>query len=91
MLRQDDGEPLGAPGPDHALDPAGIDPEHIVVEEEDGAEGLALGTGGYLSDHRGVGQEGVDLGGAHFVRVPLLVEEDEAAAPVVVGVFVVRA
>ena len=34
-----------------------------------------------------VGEKGVDLGGAHVVRMALIVKNDKAAGPIYVGFF----
>jgi hypothetical protein len=61
--------------------------EDFAVEEENGAEGLILGGGGDVPFHGQMGQEGLDFGGAHLGGVALVVEEEEAAHPVQVGLF----
>jgi len=40
-----------------------------------------------LAFHRQVPEKGVDFDGAHFQRVPFVVEDNEALGPIVVGVF----
>jgi hypothetical protein len=69
--------------------------EDFAVEEEEGGEGLVLGGGGDVSFHGEVGEEGLDpspgsgrrFGGTHLGGVAFVVEEDEAAHPVHVGLF----
>jgi hypothetical protein len=87
VTRQDHWQPLWAGGPHHAGDAAGIDLEDFLVQEEDGTEGLVLGRGADVALDGQVRQEAVDLGRAHLQRVPIAVEEDEAAHPGNVGLL----
>jgi hypothetical protein len=59
--------------------------EDFFIEEDEGAEGLVLRGGSNFALGGEVGDEGFDFGIAHFIGVALVVEEDEAAAPVYVG------
>jgi hypothetical protein len=59
--------------------------EHIAVEEKEGAERLILGRGGDAAVRGQVREELADLIRPHLFRVALVVEEDEALAPVDVG------
>ena len=61
--------------------------KNFAVEEEDGAEGLVLGGCGDVSFDGEVGDEGMDLGCAHFFRVFFVMKEYIAADPVYVGFF----
>jgi len=66
--------------------------EDVVVEEENGAEGLVLGGGGYIAVDGQVGEEGFDVGRSHVAGMDVLagvffVEEDEAFDPADVGLF----
>ena len=56
-------------------------PQDVPVEEEEGAQCLVLGRGRHVLADREVREKGVDLGLAHFVRMPLAVEQDEALHP----------
>ena len=76
--------PLGA---NRALDASRLDLEHLLVKEEQGAEGLVLRRGRDLPFDSQVREEGVDLGRAHLPRMTLVVEEDEALDPSGVGVL----
>lgn len=66
---------LGAEGVDGLLDGLA---EHLTIEEEDGLEGLILCAGGHVLLDGQVGEERLDLGGAHLGGVALVVEADEA-------------
>lgn len=91
VTRQDDRQPLGTARPHRAGDAAGIDLKELLVPEEDGTKGLVLGRGADLAFNGQVRQEMVDLGCPHLQRVPLAVEEDEAAHPGDVGLLGARA
>jgi hypothetical protein len=86
VASEDDRQPLGPVRPDDfqlVERPA----EHLLVEEQQGAEGLGLGGGGHPAVDRQVGQEGVDLRLGHLPGVADAVEQDEPPGPVVVGVL----
>jgi hypothetical protein len=83
---EDGGEALGPFGRGEE-DGVNLFVEDFAVEEKNGAEGLVLGGGGDVPFHGQVGQEGLDFGGAHLGGVAFVVEEDEAAHPVHVGLF----
>ena len=55
--------------------------EDVAVEEEERRERLVLGRGGDAGMGREVREESVDLPLAHLGRMPLAVEQDEAADP----------
>jgi hypothetical protein len=59
----------------------------VPVEEEERREGLVLGGGRDAAVRRERGQEGVDLGFAHFVGMPFAVEDDEPPDPADVRLF----
>ena len=80
------GQALGLAGADQVVDPRGVELEDLAVEEEDGAEGLALGGGGDSSADGEVGEEGVDLVGGELPGVAAG-EGEEAADPGEVGLF----
>lgn len=61
--------------------------KYFAVKEEEGGEGLVLGRGGNIALGCQVGEESLDFRGAHFGRMALVVEKDEAADPVYVGFF----
>jgi hypothetical protein len=81
LPRQHDRQPLGANGPHHAGDAAGVDFQHLLVEEEQSTEGLVLGRGTDTADDGQVGQEGVDLGRPHLQGVAFVVEQNEPLDP----------
>ncbi len=83
---EDGGEALGPFGRGEK-DGVNLFVEAFPGEEEDGAEGLVLGRCGDVPLHDQVGQEGLDFWGAHLGRVAFIVEEDEAAHLVHVGLF----
>jgi len=62
-----------------------FDAQDVVVEEEDGGEGLVLGGGGDVFVNGEVGEEGFDFGRVHFGGVAFVVKEDEAFYPGDVG------
>jgi len=61
--------------------------EDIPVEEEHSAERLVLGGGGHLPDDGQVGKEIPEFACAYIFRVAFVVEQDEVANPVDVGLF----
>lgn len=83
---EDGGEAFGSFGRGEE-DGVNLFVEDLAVEEEDCAEGLVLGGGGDISFHSEVGQEGLDFWGTHIGGMAFVVEEDEAAHPVHVGLF----
>ena len=80
--RQHDGEVQGPLGPDDVVEPRKLDAEHLVVEKEQGAQGLVLGGGRDLVVNGERRQERGDLGGAHLGRVALAVKDDVPLDPV---------
>jgi len=61
--------------------------QDFPVEEEDGAEGLALGGGGDVAFDSQMGEEGDDFGRAQVFGVAFVMEEDEAFDPIHIGFF----
>ena len=61
--------------------------QHVVVHEQDGAEGLVLGGGADVSVDGQVGEELFDFGYAHLGGMAFMVEEDKAFAPLHVRLF----
>jgi hypothetical protein len=59
----------------------------MLVEEEQGAEGLVLRRGGDVAVDGQIGEEVVDFRFTHFDGMALAVEQDVAFGPVVVRVF----
>ena len=64
-----------------------MDLQDLLLEKQQGREGLVLGGGADVAVDGQVGQELVDLGGPHRGRVADAVEEDEAPDPADVGVL----
>jgi hypothetical protein len=61
--------------------------EDAAVQEEHGAEGLVLRRRRRVPLHREMVEEGGDVGPAELARVPALVEGDEGADPVELGLL----
>lgn len=61
--------------------------EHIPVKEEDTAEGLILGRGGYFLVDGKMGQESFNFGRAHVLGVALFVKEYVTLDPVDIGIL----
>ena len=76
VARQDDGEVLGALGPDHVLQPGQVLVQDVTVEEQEGVQRLVLGGRGHLALDGQGSEEARDLGGAHLRGMALAVEED---------------
>jgi hypothetical protein len=87
VLGEDGGEVVGASCADGLGGGLEIAVEDIAIQEEQGAEGLVLGGSGDVLVGGEVREEGFDLGRVHILRVPLVVEQDEAPDPVKVGLL----
>ncbi len=88
---EDDGE-LGRPThPLNAGDEVEFPIQHLLVEEKQGAEGLILRGGGDALLDGEMAEKGGDLFFAHLRGVALLVEEDEAADPIEIGLLGAKA
>src|SRR4051812_24849878 len=61
--------------------------ENAVAEEDEGAQCLILGRSRDASLHGEVVQEGSGFGGGHLSGVATVIEADEGADPVDVGLF----
>jgi hypothetical protein len=84
---EDGREALGFTGA-QGLDRLGDFPsEDRAIEEEDGLEGLILGSGSDVFVDSQVGEEGFDFLSAHFLGVAFAVEEDETADPIHIGLL----
>jgi hypothetical protein len=79
--REHDGEPRGALRAHDDVQPRQIDLQHLLVEEQEGAQGLVLGRGSDLPIDRDRGEELRDVRGTHLGGVALVVEDDEAPDP----------
>ncbi len=84
---QHDGEFGGNLGAGEVAERAGIDVEDVLVEEDDGVEGLVLGGGSDVALDSEVGEEGAYVGGAEVLGVAPAVEMDVAPEPGEVGLF----
>ena len=87
FLREDGGQALGALGEGEVQGWGEFPLEDVAVEEEKGAEGLVLGRSGDVLVGGEVGEEGFNFRCAHLSRVAFVVEEDEPADPLDVGLF----
>jgi hypothetical protein len=63
------------------LEPRQFEFEYLLVQEQQGGQGLVLRRRRDFPHDRKVRQEGLDFRRAHLPRMPLLVEEDVAADP----------
>ena len=79
--REYHGEPHGALRAHDAVQPRQIDLQHLLVEEQEGAQGLVLGRGGDLPIDRERREELRDFRGAHLGGGALVVEDDETPDP----------
>jgi hypothetical protein len=61
--------------------------KNVFIEEEQCAKGLILGGRGHMAVHCKIREEFVDFGFGHLGGVAFVVEENEAACPVVIGIF----
>lgn len=69
------------PRPDDALHPRNLDAEDVAVEKQERGQRLVLGRGADAVLDGEAREEALDLGRSHLARVPLAVEQDEAADP----------
>ena len=61
--------------------------EHLLIKEEQRTEGLVLSRRGDVKIDVQVAEESGDLFFAHLLRVTFIVEEDEPANPINIGLF----
>ena len=59
----------------------------MLIKKKQSAERLILGRGRYVAINREMAEEGADFFFAHLVRMTFVVEEDETANPVYVGLL----
>src|ERR1700730_3083831 len=78
---EDDRKPLRAPRAHDAIEPRELHLQHVLVEEQEGAQRLILRRGGDLPIDRQGREELRHLGCAHLRGMPFVVEEDEAPDP----------
>lgn len=76
-----------ADGAADVVQPGQVLPRHLLVEKQQGTEGLAVGGRRHLALVRQHGQKGLDLGLAQLARMPQPVKADEPARPVQIGLF----
>ena len=88
---QDHRNPLPLLHPLQIAHPAQGLPENLLVEEDEGVEGLGLGGCGHPTFDRQVVQISFYLGRPHFLGMALAVKEDELPAPVAIRRFGVAA
>ena len=69
------------------LHPAKFLPKNLLVEKQNRAQGLILRRRRHVAGHGKMREERLNLDLAHFARVPLAVEDDEAANPVGVSLL----
>lgn len=74
-------------GTHHPVDPTDIDVEYLLVEEEQGAEGLVLGGSRDLSLGSEKGEESYHLLLPHLFRMTQTRKADEEANPISVGLL----
>src|SRR6185437_1702568 len=86
-LGEDNRKALRAVGANDAVDAVERAFQDVLVQEEQGAEGLVLRGRGNVAIDREIGEEFVDFRFGHLLRMAFVVEEDETPGPVVIGVF----
>ena len=84
---ENDRQPRGALGAHDAVEPRQVHLQHVLVQEQEGAQRLVLGRGGDVPVDRQEREELRDFQRARLGRVPLAVEHDVAAYPRDVGFF----
>ena len=84
---QHHGQSLWLLSPNHIIKPVKLVIEHLLVEGQDGRKRLVLCGGCHLSCHCKVRQEGRNLLLTHLVRMALVVEQDETADPLYIGLL----
>ena len=77
--------------PADLLHPRQVLAQHLVVEEQQGRQRLAVRGRGHLALGGQPTEKGLDLGPGHVGRVPQLVEADEGPHPVHIGILGARA
>ena len=88
--REDRRAVLGSTGALQAFRGRHFQAEDALVEEDEGAKGLVLSRGRDATLHGEVVQEGRGFEGAHISGMAAVVEADERADPVEVGLFGAR-
>ena len=78
-------------GADHPLDAAGVDFQHLLIQEEQGAKGLILRRSADVAVNRQVRKELIDLRRPHLQGMAFGVKEDVTDDPLAVRLFGARA
>jgi len=87
VFSEDDGQAFRFLGSHDGKRLVNVQLQHIAIEKKDGADGLGLGGGGDVLLGGKVGEEGIDFGSAHGLRVALVMEEDISLGPIHVAGF----
>ena len=86
-LGQDHRHPGRALRPLHVIEPLELAPEHLLVQEENSAQGLILRRGGHLSLDGEMGEKALHLELAHGGGMTLAMKQDVAFDPIDVGLL----
>jgi hypothetical protein len=78
---------VGALGPDGVDAAAEVLAEDLLIQKEEGAEGLVLGGGGDVVHDGEVAQEGFDFGNAHVLGMTLVMKQNVTSYPLNIGFF----
>lgn len=87
VTREDDRHTLRRLGPLDVFDQPDFLTQDLLVEKQQGAEGLVLRRSADLAFHRQVRQKTPDMEGAQFLRVAFAVEQDVALDPIHVSLL----
>ena len=77
-------QPSLLPGPHHPLQ-FQIPAQQLLVEKQQGRQGLILGGCTHLSLHRQVGEKGIDLRATHLPGMPQAMKAQEPSQPLLIG------
>jgi len=80
--RQDIGQPLRPLGPGDLPQPRQVDPQHILVKEQQRRQRLVLRGRGHLALHREIAKEFGDFRRAHLRGMPPALKVNEVPDPV---------
>lgn len=84
---EDHWETLRLLGPHNVVQPADVLLEDLLIQKQDGAEGLALRGGSHVPCDGQMRQALLDFLQAHIARMTLVVKQHEAFDPTQRGVF----
>ena len=87
IARQHHGEAALGLGPANFAQPRQVDPQHLLVEKQQGRQGLLVRGGGHLSFVGQMRKKALDLCRAHLSWVPRAVEMDKRLDPIDVSLF----